>query len=421
MSRERSLARRAQSRTGYGCLVAFFSVFLLAGLAFAVPMFLLPMARVVAATRWTPVPCRIERAEVETHDGDDGDTYSVAVRYAYEVDGKPYQGDRYRFFTGSTSGRAGKERVVSALAPGSVAECWVNPADPTDAVLDRGLGWEALLVLVPGVFVLVGGGGVFFGLRQWRRERRAAAALGAPVSSLAGIGAVGEGDPGQGLPDWLPRAPGGGSPESGPVTCPAKSSPLGRFVGLTFVALFWNGIVGVFVWQWIKGWRSGDADGCLAAFLVPFLLVGIALLLSLPHQLLALFNPRPELVLARAAVPVGGSLSFSWTFRGAASRIARLRITLHAEEVAQYRRGTDTHTDRHTFTSITLVDMPGPITYGSGHGTLSIPAGAMHSFAAANNQVNWKLELHGEIARWPDVKEEYELLVVPPGLGGRRA
>ena len=44
-----------------------------------------------------------ESAEVVTHPGDDGDTYSIAVRYVYEVGGASYSGDRYDFSIGSTS------------------------------------------------------------------------------------------------------------------------------------------------------------------------------------------------------------------------------------------------------------------------------------------------------------------------------
>jgi hypothetical protein len=42
----------------------------------------------------------------------------------------------------------------------------------------------------------------------------------------------------------------------------------------------------------------------------------------------------------------------------------------------------------------------------------------MHSFAAPNNKIVWTIEVHGHIAGWPDVKEEYELKVTPAAADG---
>ena len=37
----------------------------------------------------------------------------------------------------------------------------------------------------------------------------------------------------------------------------------------------------------------------------------------------------------------------------------------------------------------------------------------MHSFSSDNNAVVWSLVVHGEIDRWPDVSESYEVEVRP--------
>jgi hypothetical protein len=39
----------------------------------------------------------------------------------------------------------------------------------------------------------------------------------------------------------------------------------------------------------------------------------------------------------------------------------------------------------------------------------------MHSFKSANNKIVWTLQLSGEIPRWPDVSEEFEIDVLPQG------
>ena len=42
-----------------------------------------------------------------------------------------------------------------------------------------------------------------------------------------------------------------------------------------------------------------------------------------------------------------------------------------------------------------------------------IPANSMHSLHGDNNHIIWSLTLHGDIPRWPDIRETFELLVMP--------
>ena len=37
----------------------------------------------------------------------------------------------------------------------------------------------------------------------------------------------------------------------------------------------------------------------------------------------------------------------------------------------------------------------------------------MHTFDGGNNTITWKLRFHGEIPRYPDVKEEFLITVWP--------
>ena len=37
----------------------------------------------------------------------------------------------------------------------------------------------------------------------------------------------------------------------------------------------------------------------------------------------------------------------------------------------------------------------------------------MHTFTASDNQVMWKIEMHTDVAGWPDFKAEFELSVAP--------
>ncbi len=411
-----------------GCGAAFFGVFLLAGLGF-LAFFLIPAVHVVQAYDWQAVPCEIVSSSVASHPGDDGATYSVEVVYRYRVGGRDYTSDRYRFLGGSSSGSEGKQAVVDSLPPGTKTTCWVDPDDPSEAVLDRGFTWEYLLALLPLVFVAVGAGGIFFSLRKARKLSATGGSeaprwmpdeLGDQVRSARRRGKVDRfGNVSGGSAGFETSSFGFDEPPGASAVLEPSVSPLGRLAVIIGLALFWNGIVSVFVWQLWKTWKAGSPDGCLALFLVPFVLVGLCLLLAIPYQFLALFNPRPRVVLTPGRLTLGGSADLSWSFIGATGRISRLEIELEGREEADYTRGTDRVTAKEVFATIPLVDVALRSSIASGSTRIEVPAGTMHSFDADDNRIVWVLKLKGTIRRWPDVNEQLPVVIAPPSPGER--
>lgn len=415
MALRKPVARRTRAGGGVGCAAAFFGIFLLAGLGF-LAIFAVPAWRNLEARSWTEVPCEVLESRVETHAGDDGDTYTVAVRYRYHVDGRDHVSDRYDFFPGSTSGYDGKAGIVERLPAGTRTVCYVDPDDPSEAVLERRFTAEYLWGLLPLVFVAVGASGIVATLAgAWRARRR-------PRTQWTA-----------GRPDWLPAQaaePAPGAYEGGrvaplptrgaeaPLVLESGMSPLGKLVGVLFIALFWNGIVGVFVWQLWESWRAGSFDGCLAVFLLPFVGVGALLLAGIPYQFLALFNPRPRLTLTPGRLDLGGSAELAWGFRGWPSRIRRLRITLEGVEEADYGSGDSHRTARETFASYDLLDATLPVEIAGGAILVHVPADTMHTFEAPDNRIVWTLKLHGKIRFWPDVSEELRVVIHPRPLSG---
>jgi hypothetical protein len=379
---------------GAGCLALFFFVFFAAGAAFFVPLFAVPAWHALDSLTWPSATATVLESGVESHSSDDGTTYSVEVLFSYEVDGRTYHSQRYDFVTGSSSGYDGKRAIVDRIPPGTVTECYHDPDEPWRAVLSRDFRADWLFALIPLLFMAVGGIGTVASLVGGRRTRRRARAVGN---------------------EWLPavktaerldeRAPGGAlvlEPAAGPWT---------KVVGLIAVAAFWNGIVGVFVWQWWKSYRADAVDGCLTLFLIPFVLIGLLLVVSVPYQILAAFNPRPILSFDRRRIEIGDAVNLSWRFHGSASRISRLTITVTGREEASYRRGTDRVTDKETFAELVLVDTGHGV--GRGNARFDVPADTMHSFEAPSNKIVWRLKLHGVIANWPDVMEEFPLVIHP--------
>jgi hypothetical protein len=397
------LSQRRRTGSGAGCLAAFFGLFALVGGVATWFVTIRPLAGLVAARSWVETPCTILASQVAESSDSDGTTYKVDVRYSYVFAGGEHRSERYDFFNAYSSGYQGKADVVARYPPGARTVCYVNPDDPSEAVIDRSPGPRYLVGLVPLVFLFIGVGGIVFALRHGGQA--AAATLEAPSpaawSSKPTRSALAR--------DSFPTV------QTGPRDLRPNVSPFGKFVGLTFAALFWNGIVSVFVWQAVQGWRAGQPDGCLTLFLVPFVLVGLALVAGAFQNLLALANPRPRLTLSPGVLTPGGAAYLQWKMVGRASRIRRLRIVLEGREEARYRRGTDTYTDRETFATIHAVDTDQPFEIPAGSAHLSIPEGTMHSFAADNNKIVWMLKAECEIPGWPDSVDEYEIQVKPLG------
>lgn len=409
VSAPRSAAR--QSRLGAGCLYLFFALFAGAGLAVFVPFFALPALRAIASRGWEAVPCTIVSSAVGVHSSDDGgSTYSVDVVVEYEHGGQTRRSERYGFSSGSSSGRERKAAVVARLPPGTRTTCWVDPDDPDFAVLDRSLFPWLFIGCLPLVFTAVGGAGITWLVVAGRRSRQpasvsrraGAAARAAVAAELDAPGRAPQGLAAAGLEAFAPH---------GPVVLEPGGRRVAKFLGLLFATLFWNGIVGAVVWgQWNEGGLL--AGGCATILLVVFGGVGLLLLAAVPHQALALANPRPVVDLS-GALYVGGSVTLGWRFQGAAGRIGRLRILLVGTEVATFRQGTTTSTQRRVFLSLPLVDTTHPASIRQGSTEITLPADTMHSFAADHNKIVWSLKVEGEIARWPDVDDSHDVPVYP--------
>jgi hypothetical protein len=252
-----------------------------------------------------------------------------------------------------------------------------------------------LIALFPLIFVTVGVGGIVWALRAGKRA--AQATVSAAASPF-------------GVPPPAPE-------DSAPRELRPVMTPLGKFLGITFVALFWNGLVSVFVVMAFKKWQEGQPDGCMTLFLVPFVLIGLALIYATFRQLLVLFNPRVHLTLAPGVLMVGGMAYLQWRLTGRGGGVTRLRIVLEGREEARYRRGTNTYTDRNVFVSVPVVDTSNGFEIPAGNARVDVPAGTLPSFEAEHNKIIWQLKVCCEIPNWPDSEDEYKVLV-RPGFGG---
>jgi hypothetical protein len=121
-----------------------------------------------AVYRWTPAECVVVASSVEEHPdaGKDIGAFRFAVSYGYTFRGERHLSARYAPGYRGSSDVATARRLAERYSPGAYVPCWVNPQVPSAATLARPSLWSAFLaLLIPGVFLAVGGTGI---VKSWR-------------------------------------------------------------------------------------------------------------------------------------------------------------------------------------------------------------------------------------------------------------
>jgi hypothetical protein len=445
-----------------GC--ALFSLpFFLAGAAVIYFLFAGPALKILKAQSWNPTPCTVISSEV----GGDGDTHSIEIVYSYTIGGRQYQSGRYDFVNASTSAYEGKAEVVRQNPPGKNATCYVNPANPSDAVFSRGFSSDMWFGLFGLPFLLAGAGGFYVAARDALKARRGARELKAKPASTwptfettryrnPSPTALNESDSQASSFQWDLPQPNSLQPDSSqpssfqdslvqpahvqeqtfieapaqpadawPVAPVVPSTAVGaservvlkpvvtpgcNLTGWAVLAVVWNGIVAA-----TGGWsfKKFDYDNFAwvpVVLMSPFQLIGILLVVCAGYYLLAMFNPRPVLTLSPGKLRLGEPFDLEWEFSGSTRAVNRFRLYVEGREEATYRRGTTTTTDRSVFATIKIAERPSA---EKGRARITMPADTMHSFKSENNKIVWAIHVEGEIRLWPDVKEGFEVEVLP--------
>jgi hypothetical protein len=388
--------------------VGFFALFFVIGAGVCYFVTVRPLLKVLEARDWIATPCTIVSSRVQSHRGDDSTTYRVDILYRYEVNGEEHRSSRYQFMGGSSSGRKSKAAIVRQFPPGSQRTCYVNPRNPAEAVLERGLTADMWFGAIPAVFLLVGAGGLFAMLRGKRRAIRrrygAADPETVPASQIVGT----------------PFAAGSASVALEDPTARRVLKPAGsRLVALIVTGIFtaiWNGVlwfvflpnIGIF-----RRGASGVFDWVHLLFMLPFLAIGLVLIGVVIYLWLSLYNPRPELTITPGRPALGGRLDLDWRLVGRAHVLRDLKIVLEAREEATYRQGTRTSTDRKVFLRLDAVTVSNVAVMREGRAGITLPADSMPTFKSRNNRIIWSLVVTGDIPRWPNVKEEFVIEVAP--------
>lgn len=252
------------------------------------------------ARHWEPVPIEVLEASLQARRDHDGDTTSaVQARYRYEWQGRSYESSQVGLPGGLTSDNFDPwhqdwaERLNRARDSSERLLAWVDPQQPSRAVLDRAVRWRQLLFLLPFAIVF----------------------------SLVGVGAVAAG--------WLMMR---NQPAMPAAVTQRQRSPRHQALGAWCIAIFWCGIAfpvaGLF-------WTGRNMPGWASLLVGLFVCVGFVLLWAALQASRLAWIYSGATAQWRPAEPVAGtSFEVSWRLPARAAERwheqGRLRL-------AQYR------------------------------------------------------------------------------------
>ncbi len=386
-----------KARQGIGCLFAFCGLFFVVGFVVFIFTFVRPALQIVAARNWGATSCQITTSSLITGRDSDGDrTYTADVGYSYTWKGTNHAGNRILFGAKSNSYNS-QQAIIAQYPVGSTTTCYVNPADPAESVLNRAPTSALWFGLMPLIFCAFGAGVPLLASRGMKNSRRPTSNWQAKTPAVSSEGT------------FLSPHAAALSGTVGPVVLKPKSTPTARATGLGCFAVFWNGFVGFFLFSMLKDGFSGFQIFPLL-FMIPFVLIGLFMLGAWISSTLAIFNAQATVTLSRPFLRPGESAEIGWKLSGG-KKPERVQVWLEGREEAIYERGTDTLTDKSLFFREDLADTTTEIM--AGQATLKLPLDTMHSLEAPHNKIIWTLTLLGHVARFPDVREEFVILVEP--------
>jgi hypothetical protein len=184
-------------------------------------------------------------------------------------------------------------------------------------------------------------------------------------------------------------------------------------------AAFWNSIVGVFVYQVIDKWNRGVVVQWFEVlFLVPFVLVGVVLILGVVAAafkwLLSLLVGTVEVELSAHPLAPGMRAQLHVAQSGPFP-LGRVGVALVCAEEASYVAGTSKSTARQEVVNAPVAD-PRHSPEGGAvplAAEFTVPAGAMHSFDAPNNKIVWTVRVAGRVLGLFPYSDEFGVTVAP--------
>jgi hypothetical protein len=368
--------------------------------------------------------CKVVDKRIGERRGEDGPLFRPEIKIEYEVGGATYRDWHYdiqhhKIGGGYSSGRENAQAVLDQFPLSGTAKearypCWYDPMNPYVAVLVRGYRrWVWWAFTVPASFVVIGAGGLIYTLLQWGKsaEQRAVMAQRAQERDFFGANAS--------EPSPYLFVPAGTDITSSPGTrlsfrLPMTKSPGWALFGALVFCVVWN--VSVFA-AILIGLRMAGRFGWFLSIVVPLGLIGLGAIVLFLRQLLVAARIGPTLLeISGHPLQPGGQYRLFLSQSGRLT-IRDIRVSLVCAETASYRQGTNSRTEtqevqRHELFRRQQFAIERGVPFEM-ELDFSVPEGAMHSFKADHNEINWAVTVESDMVVRPNYKRSFPVIVLP--------
>ena len=140
---------------------AFFIIgtaFMLIGGIASYSLCFVPMRDFIACQSWKETPAVVGKAYIQSYRRSKGeDHHTLKFSYFYRFGEKQYESNRYDCFSSYLNDYNGFREIVRKNPPGKGILCYVNPADPSQAVVSKTFSIEILFpMLFVNLFLIAG-------------------------------------------------------------------------------------------------------------------------------------------------------------------------------------------------------------------------------------------------------------------------
>ena len=325
--------------------------------------------------------------------------------------------------TGSQAwGRAGEACFYAALlAAGMVFTAMLGRriVEAPGGLASIGLWMWLLTLLLPGALLSIGGSGLARLIHGWGRSEEGMAALRRFPEMFQPSGRASEVEPFPSVPPWE-------NLNNSPSTIlryrlPLESPESWSVFGFGLFAVLWNAVVVLLAVTAGVDFVGGQTDWLLLSILVPFVAIGVAGVVIFVRALVLQTAVGPTQIEIADHPLRPGDRCDVYLGQGGRGMFRRIALSLELEELATFRQGTDTRTERRVVHEIPFAEWRA-ISIAPGRrfeerASFEVPAEAMHSFASLHNAVTWRIAVHVEPAKWPRFTRHFPIIVLPQRTG----
>lgn len=132
----------------------------IAGTVGAIYLGIVPLYQIYSARRWVSTECTVVSSSLKSSGASAASSsrrgYFIRIIYAYTLGQGTYISDRYSFDNFGSGDDDALGRIIDNYESKKAVQCWVDPQNPYEAVLQREMSWKSILGFLPLIATFAG-------------------------------------------------------------------------------------------------------------------------------------------------------------------------------------------------------------------------------------------------------------------------